>query len=330
MKIPIVPFFISHRGCPHRCIFCDQEKIAGSNGTFPSAAEIRDKVAAYRRTSGCREVEVAFYGGSFTSIPHEDQLRLLHPLQELLAAGEVSSIRISTRPDALDAAAAAFLHASGVATVELGVQSMDDAVLEQSERGHCAADVEKAVACLKGEGISVGLQLMPGLPGDSGEISVSSLMRVLDLQPDFLRIYPTVVVAGTPLSRRYAEGRYCPLTLEGAVRLCKILLHRALLARVPVVRIGLQPTTDLSRRGAILAGPYHPAFRQPRATARGTPRRSVLTSNIRPSASIRQDGFRPNQGHEALIFGRINPHNPISPDLPVLVRRSDPSGRLDA
>jgi histone acetyltransferase (RNA polymerase elongator complex component) len=262
VKIPIVPFFISHRGCPHRCIFCDQEKIAGSNGTFPSAAEIRDKVAAYRRTSGCRGVEVAFYGGSFTSIPRDDQLRLLHPLQELLAAGEVSSVRISTRPDALDAAAAAFLHASGVATVELGVQSMDDAVLEQSERGHCAADVEKAVACLKGEGITVGLQLMPGLPGDSGERSVSSLMRVLDLQPDFLRLYPTVVVAGTPLSRRYAEGSYCPLTLEGAVSLCKILLHRALLARVPVVRIGLQPTTDLSRGGAILAGPYHPAFRQ--------------------------------------------------------------------
>ncbi|MRR05891.1 MAG: radical SAM protein [Deltaproteobacteria bacterium] len=262
VKIPIVPFFISHRGCPHRCIFCDQEKIAGSHGTFPSAAEIREKVAAYRRTSGCREVEVAFYGGSFTSLPQEDQLRLLQPLQELLAAGEVSSLRISTRPDALDAAAAAFLRASGVATVELGVQSMDDAVLEQSERGHCAADVEKAVACLKGEGITVGLQLMPGLPGDSGEISVSSLMRVLDLQPDFLRIYPTVVVAGTPLSRRYAEGSYCPLTLEGAVRLCKILLHRALLARVPVVRIGLQPTTDLSRGGAILAGPYHPAFRQ--------------------------------------------------------------------
>jgi len=207
-------------------------------------------------------VEVAFYGGSFTSIPQEDQLRLLQPLQELLAAGQVSSLRISTRPDALDVAAAAFLRASGVATVELGVQSMDDAVLEQSERGHCAADVEKAVACLKGEGITVGLQLMPGLPGDSGEISVSSLMRVLDLQPDFLRIYPTVVVAGTPLSRRYAEGSYCPLTLEGAVRLCKILLHRALLARVPVVRIGLQPTTDLSRGGAILAGPYHPAFRQ--------------------------------------------------------------------
>ncbi len=262
MKKTIVPFFISHQGCPHRCIFCNQEKIAGSNGNFPTPAEIRDKVAVYRHTSGCQGVDVAFYGGSFTSIPREDQLRLLHPLQNLLASGEVASIRISTRPDSLDAEAAAFLSASGVCTVELGVQSMDDTVLEQAERGHCAADVEKAVACLKNEGISVGLQLMPGLPGDTWETSVSSLLRTLGLRPDFLRIYPTLVVAGTTLSQRHAEGSYCPLSLGEAVSLCKVLLHHALLAGVPVVRIGLQPTTDLESAGTILAGPYHPAFRQ--------------------------------------------------------------------
>jgi histone acetyltransferase (RNA polymerase elongator complex component) len=262
LKKPIVPFFISHQGCPHRCIFCNQEKIAGSNGNFPSPAEIRDKVAAYRHTSGCHGVDVAFYGGSFTSLPREDQLRLLHPLQNLIASGEVSSIRISTRPDSLDAEAAAFLSASGVCTVELGVQSMDDAVLEQAGRGHCAADVEKAVSCLKNEGISVGLQLMPGLPGDTWETSVSSLSRALGLRPDFLRIYPTLVVAGTSLARRHAEGKYYPLSLAEAVSLCKVLLHHTLLAGVPVVRMGLQPTTDLESAGTILAGPYHPAFRQ--------------------------------------------------------------------
>jgi hypothetical protein len=189
-------------------------------------------------------------------------MRLLHPLQNLLASGEVSSIRISTRPDSLDAPSAAFLSAAGVRTVELGVQSMDDTVLELAERGHCVADVEKAVSCLKSEGISVGLQLMPGLPGDTKEISVSSLARALALRPDFLRIYPTLVVVGTSLARRYAEGSYCPLSLEEAVSLCKILLHHALLASVPVVRMGLQPTTDLESCGTILAGPYHPAFRQ--------------------------------------------------------------------
>ncbi|MHC1698522.1 MAG: elongator complex protein 3 [Geobacteraceae bacterium] len=261
-KIPIVPFFISHRGCPHRCVFCDQEKISGAHGDFPSAEEIRDKVAAYRHTSAGSAVDVAFYGGSFTSIPREDQLRLLHPLQKLLADGEVASIRISTRPDALDASVAAFLVASGVRIVELGVQSLDDRVLAEAERGHCAADVEKAVSCLRSEGLTVGLQLMPGLPGDTPEISVATFTRALALRPDFLRIYPALVVAGTSLARRYAEGRYKPLSLAEAVSLCKMLLHQALLAGVPVVRMGLQPTTDLERAGTILAGPFHPAFRQ--------------------------------------------------------------------
>ncbi len=262
MKKPIVPFFISHRGCPHRCVFCDQQKIAGAAGDFPSAAEIRDRVAAYRRTSGYEVVDVAFYGGSFTGLAREDQQRLLLPLQDLIAVGEVSSVRVSTRPDTLDAAAAAFLHAAGVDVVELGVQSMDDIVLRQAERGHTAADVEKAVSCLKSEGIAVGIQLMPGLPGDTMEISLASLSRVLGLRPEFLRIYPTVVVAGTPLSHRYAEGSYRPLSLGEAVELCKRLLHRALLSGVPIVRMGLQPTVDLERDGTILAGPYHPAFRQ--------------------------------------------------------------------
>lgn len=219
-------------------------------------------MAAYQRTSTGREVAVAFYGGSFTSLLHEDQVRLLQPLQAMLASGEVSSIRVSARPDALDASAAAFLSAAGVRTVELGVQSLDDEVLAEAERGHCAADVEKAVSCLKGEGISVGLQLMPGLPGDTAEISVATLTKALNLRPDFLRIYPTLVVAGTALASRYAEGRFSPLTLAEAVRLCKMLLHRALLAGIPVVRMGLQPTTDLQRAGTILAGPFHPAFRQ--------------------------------------------------------------------
>jgi len=262
MKKTIVPFFISHRGCPHRCIFCDQQKIAGAVGTFPSPAEIRDTVARYRHSSGSRVVDVAFYGGSFTSIAREDQQRLLFPLQDLIAAGEVSSVRVSTRPDTLDAAAAAFLHAAGVDVVELGVQSMDDSVLRQAERGHAAADVAPAVRCLKNEGITVGLQLMPGLPGDTMAISLASLASVLELRPDFLRIYPTVVVAGTPLAQRYADGSYRPLSLGEAVELCKRLLHCAHRAGVPIVRMGLQPTVDLERGGVILAGPFHPAFRQ--------------------------------------------------------------------
>lgn len=262
MKAPIVPFFIAHRGCPHRCVFCDQEKISGAAGVLPSAGEIGERVRDYRRSSGRPSVEVAFFGGSFTGLPREDQLRLLVPLQPLIGSGEVCSVRVSTRPDSVDDGVAAFLRQMGVQTVELGVQSMDDGVLEMAGRGHRARDAEKAVSAVQRQGLAAGVQLMPGLPGETAEAARASLARVLRLGPDFLRIYPTVVIAGTPLARMYQEGRYRPLSLPAAVTLCKILLHDALRSGVPVIRMGLQPTTDLEKEGAVLAGPYHPAFRQ--------------------------------------------------------------------
>lgn len=262
MKTTIVPFFISHQGCPHRCVFCDQHRVAGADGALPGAAEILDRVAAYRRSSGSDAVQVAFYGGSFTGLPREEQERLLEPLQPLIASGQVSSLRLSTRPDSVDERCAAFLRGMGVGTVELGVQSLDDGVLARAGRGHSAADAVAAVAALKGEGIRVGLQLMPGLPGDSAGSSLATFTGALGLAPDFLRIYPTVVLAGTRLAGLYADGGYRPLTLRQAVALCKVMLHRALLAGVPIIRMGLQPSEDLARGGGVVAGPFHPAFRQ--------------------------------------------------------------------
>jgi len=262
MKAPIVPFFISHRGCPHRCVFCDQEKISGADGAIASADQILDTIHEYRRTSGCPAVEVAFFGGSFTSLPHVTQESLLLPLQPLIASGEVSAVRLSTRPDSLDADRVMFLRRMGVQTVEVGIQSMDDGVLATAGRGHDAAAVERAFACLRDQGMSIGAQLMPGLPGDTAEKTLDSLTRVLELGPAFIRIYPALVIAGTGLAQLFAQGTYQPLSLGAAVSLCKVMLHRSLLRGTPVIRIGLQPTADLQRPGTILAGPWHPAFRQ--------------------------------------------------------------------
>jgi histone acetyltransferase (RNA polymerase elongator complex component) len=262
MKPLIVPFFLAHRGCPHRCVFCDQVKIAGHADEFPTAAEILATIAHYRRTAGRNRVEVAFYGGTFTALPREAQERLLLPLQPLLAAGDLLGVRVSTRPDAVDAGIAAFLAERGVRTVELGVQSMDDSVLESAGRGHTAGAVKDACRALKEAGLQVGIQLMPGLPGDSPERSLDSLTGALSLRPDFLRIYPALVISGTRLEALYRQGDYVPLTVPDAVQLCKLMLHEALCAAVPVIRIGLQPTASLESVGTIIAGPYHPAFRQ--------------------------------------------------------------------
>jgi histone acetyltransferase (RNA polymerase elongator complex component) len=262
MKKLTVPFFISHRGCPHRCVFCDQVKISGSAEVLPRESDLIGKIGEYGKTSNGRKLEVAFFGGSFTSLPAAVQEKLLAPLQPLLSSGEIASVRISTRPDSVDSASAVFLKTMGVGVVELGVQSMDDYVLELSGRGHGTNAVADAVSLLKDQGLAAGIQLMPGLPGDTPAKSLDSLERVLALKPDFLRIYPTLVIAGTPLEDLYVRGTYLPMTLDGAVQLCKVMLVESLRSNVPVIRMGLQPTADLMTEGVIVAGPWHPAFRQ--------------------------------------------------------------------
>lgn len=258
----IVPFFISHRGCPHRCVFCDQRTITGRSGELPTAAGMHAAIATALSSRAGRPIEVAFYGGTFTSLPVSDQEMLLAPLQPLIASGEIGGVRLSTRPDAVDREVARFLRARGVTTVELGVQSMDDRVLAAAGRGHGSADTERAFTALREAGIAVGAQLMPGLPGDSPETALASLKRVIALSPASLRIYPTVVVEGTPLAELWRKGAFVPLTLPGAVSLCGAMLLACRKAGVSVIRIGLQATAELEAPGTILAGPWHPAFRQ--------------------------------------------------------------------
>ena len=258
----IVPFFLSHQGCPHSCVFCDQHRISGDAGNLPSPAEIREKVAVYRESSGQPSVEVAFYGGSFTLLPLPVQRDLLAPLQPLLDSGEVSAVRLSTRPDAIDPAVIGLLREFRVSLVELGVQSLDDRVLAAAGRGHTAADVFRAFGLLRVAGIAAGAQLMPGLPGDTPGGALRSLHGVLALKPACLRVYPTVVVAGTELAARYHQGVYKPLPLADAVTLGARMLHAAHRAGVPVIRLGLQATELLSGPAGIVAGPWHPAFRE--------------------------------------------------------------------
>jgi len=262
LKSVIVPFFIAHRGCPHQCLFCDQKAITGVAGALPAPDEIVATIGKWLVSSRAPSVEVAFYGGSFTLLDESEQRSLLEPLQPLLRAGTVSTVRLSTRPDAVDAGKAEFLREYGVSLVELGVQSMDDDVLEAAGRGHWAQDTVDAIAVLRAAGLRVGAQIMPGLPRDTAESVRDSFTVLLSLKPDLLRIYPAVVLKGTGLARLHADGSYVPLSLEGAIAICKVLLQDAAVAGIPVIRAGLQPTDDLSSGSELLAGPYHPAFRQ--------------------------------------------------------------------
>ena len=207
-----------------------------------------------------REKQIAFYGGSFTAIHREEQIRYLKEIQTFLASGLIDSIRISTRPDALDEEILALLKEYGVKTIELGTQSMIDEVLFLAKRGHCAEDTISAVLRLRRWGFEVGIQLMIGLPGDTFDRFLKTLNQIIDLKPDFVRIHPTLVLKGAPLENLWRVGKYSPLPLDETIQWLKRGLLKLEAASIPVARVGLQPTSDLEKN--FLAGPYHPALHQ--------------------------------------------------------------------
>jgi len=257
----IIPVFLPNLGCHERCLFCNQK--APSEGlSSPSSVRnfIETSLNRFPSEKEDREKQVAFYGGSFTAIHKDDQVRYLKEVQPFLASGLIDSIRISTRPDALDEEILSLLKEYGVKTVEVGVQSMIDEVLLLAHRGHCAADTVNAVSRLQDKKFEVGLQLMIGLPGDTCNRFLQTLNRVIELQPDFVRIHPTLVLKSTPLENLWRAGEYSPLSLDEAVQWLKKGILRLEKSSISVARIGLQPTKELERD--FLAGPYHPAFRQ--------------------------------------------------------------------
>ncbi len=263
----IIPIFISHFGCPYRCVYCDQNRIARPASNLPSPEEVHREIEWYlrvgvRKRSGVRMVQVAFYGGSFTALPAETQEGLLRSVAPFVGDGKVHSLRVSTRPDYISSEIMETLKAGKVTTVELGVQSMDDEVLRATRRGHGGKEVKRAVKELHQRGFEVGVQLMIGLPRDTPERFASTVEEVIRMRPHFVRIYPTLVIKGTVLERWFQEGRYRPITLEEAITLTKGALQRFCQAKIPVIRVGLQPTPSLEAKGTIVAGPYHPAFRQ--------------------------------------------------------------------
>lgn len=205
--------------------------------------------------------EVAYYGGSFTALPLHTQSSLLTPAYEFLQAGLVQSIRISTRPDYINQEILTNLKAFGVSTIELGAQSLDDVVLRYAVRGHTYQHVKDAVQNIKQASLQCGLQLMVGLPGETWTSLLLSARRAVNLRPDFLRLYPTIVIDSTPLADLFHTGDYSPLTLREAVSRCAYLkLLFEYHNKLSIIRTGLQASDFLEQPGTIIAGPYHPSF----------------------------------------------------------------------
>lgn len=251
----IIPIFIPHLGCTHRCVFCDQNAIAAPRA--PSVREVRDIICA--ALPAAQGGELAYYGGSFTALTPALQEDYLAVAAEFVRGGALSGVRISTRPDCVDEQTLARLARYGVRTVELGAQSMDDAVLLYAGRGHTADDTARAARLVKAHGFSLVLQTMCGLPGETRESAAHTARWIARLAPDAVRIYPVCVLRGTALARMAEAGEYAPLTLEQGIEYAADMLEVFDAHGIPAIRIGLNPTDTLSG-GDVLAGAYHPAF----------------------------------------------------------------------
>ena len=250
----IFPLFIPHLGCPHDCVFCDQRRISGRLAPVTPA----DVAAALDALTEPVD-ELAFYGGSFTALRVETQKALLDAAQPYIGSGVIRRIRVSTRPDAVDGEVLGLLRSRHAETIELGAQSMDGGVLRACGRGHTASDTVRAARMVKGAGFRLILQMMTGLPGSTDALDLTTGERLAALAPDGVRIYPTVILRDTPLYALWKTGRYREHTVEDAVRVCARLLPVFEAAGIPVIRLGLNPSEELSG-GEAAGGAYHPAL----------------------------------------------------------------------
>jgi len=259
----IIPVFIPYQGCPHRCIYCRQDKITGQREDKIRREGVESLIRKAKKSPkfmNARTREVAFYGGTFTSLGTGYMTELLGAVSGCIKDKSIDAVRISTRPDEIDEIRLELLKSYGVTAVELGVQSMNDDVLRKSGRGHTSEDTVNAVSLLKKNGFKTGVQLMPGLPGDSLDIFHNTIDRVLELAPDIVRLYPAIVIKGTGLAKLYQAGKYRPLSLDEAVAICSLSCKRLEQNGIRVIRIGLMSTPSLLEDGEIIAGPWHNAF----------------------------------------------------------------------
>ncbi|BBO90204.1 elongator complex protein 3 [Desulfosarcina ovata] len=258
----IIPLFIPHLGCPHQCVFCNQRTITGATAHTPSTEQIRTEVKRFLRHAKKRyaSVQISFFGGNFLGLAPHIMKQLLDAAVPFVQRGDVNSLRFSTRPDTVSHQTLDRIGDYPVSTVELGVQSMNDNVLRAVARGHQAADTVTAARLVKERGYQLGLQMMVGLPGDDNDGALATARRLVALKPDFIRIYPTLVLAGSPLADLWRHGRYQPMALDACVTLVKKLFLLFNRHQIPVVRMGLQASDGLADGRNLLAGPYHPAF----------------------------------------------------------------------
>lgn len=254
-----IPVFIPHLGCPNNCVFCNQRSISGKKEFVAESVipEIEEALSTVRQE---QEAEIAFFGGSFTGIERELMISLLEIGQKYIDSGRVSGMRLSTRPDYISPEIIEILLRYDVKTVELGIQSMDDKVLEKSKRGHTKEQTERACKLVKDAGFSLIGQMMVGLPGADVESEKMTALKICEMGADGARVYPTVVFYETELCEMSKMGMYEPLSEIEAVERTKEVLKVFDSHGVPCIRVGLCASENLSSEEMVYGGANHSAI----------------------------------------------------------------------
>lgn len=258
----LIPVFIPFAGCPQRCIYCAQELQSGTSCNelehlYVEAKRNLPEVLLSRQKLG-KEIELAFYGGTFTLLPSVWQTKWLNLAGELKEKGLIQSARCSTRPDALSYTLLNYLKKSGLSTVEIGVQSFDFETLKQSKRHYTPAQAIDAANMVQEAGLNLVLQLLPGLPGSTPQTFAADIEIVKEIKPEAVRIYPCLVVKNTELAALWQNGAYRPWNMEETTASLASALLELASANIAVIRMGLAPEEALL--SAVLAGPWHPAL----------------------------------------------------------------------
>lgn len=256
----IIPIFIPEEACPNRCVYCNQYTIS-SKAKTPSIKETRAVIDEMLKSMPQEaEKEIAFFGGNFTGIDPSLMIEYLRCAKGYIDRGAVNAVRVSTRPDYIDDGKLSLLKSFGVNAIELGAQSMDDGVLSASQRGHSAEETVRASKLITGYGFELGLQMMIGLPKDNAKLAGYTARRIVELKAKTTRIYPCLVLDGTDLHKSFDKGGYIPMSLTDAVNTCADIVPIFEEAGIRIMRVGLHPSEELSRPGAVIAGPYHSSF----------------------------------------------------------------------
>lgn len=255
-----LPIFIPHLGCPNDCVFCNQRKISGT--MCFNKNHVKTDIDSFLETVDTisSEVQLAFFGGSFTGIDRDDMLYLLGIAKEYIEKGLISSVRLSTRPDYIDEEILSILKAHGVKTIELGIQSMSNKVLSACKRGHSADISRRACKMIKAHDFELIGQMMTALPSSTPEDEIKTAEELVSLGVDGARIYPTMVFCGTELEEIYRQGDYIPPALEELIDRTERVFSVFAKANIPVIRIGLQASDGLGETDGIVAGSYEAAM----------------------------------------------------------------------